>query len=116
MDFSNDVNMQNTEMGTDEDNLQVVEDQVFQEESEELVFEETETDDEMQEDSVDVAKTDSATITILGYTLDLNHFLMISGFLVLLVCFLCKDKLMEIANEIKEIIMGKTTELNNKIE
>jgi hypothetical protein len=116
MDFSNDVNMQNTEMGANDDNLQVVEDQVVQEESEELVFEETETDAEMQEDGADDVKTDSTSITILGYTLDQNQFLMIGGLLVLLVAFFYKDLLMEFVNELMEKFTGKTAELNNTIE
>ena len=50
MDFSNSVNMEMGGKVENEDDLQVLADNVVQEESEELVFEETESDVEVDDD------------------------------------------------------------------
>ena len=53
MDFSNSVNMEMGGKVENEDDLQVLADNVVQEESEELVFEETESDVEVDDDMQD---------------------------------------------------------------
>tara|TARA_B100001094_G_scaffold307494_1_gene339238 strand:- start:1032 stop:1382 length:351 start_codon:yes stop_codon:yes gene_type:complete len=94
MDFS----MQNTGIGgnvENEDDLQVMADKVVQEDSEELVFEETETDLEMKDE--DIEKKDN-TITIMGFTLEQNHLYMLVGLLLVVVFFFYKDQIMEFVN------------------
>lgn len=90
--------MQNTGIGgnvENEDDLQVMADKVVQEDSEELVFEETETDLEMKDE--DMEKKDN-TITIMGFTLEQNHLYMLIGLLLVVVFFLYKEQIMEFVN------------------
>jgi len=90
--------MQNTGIGgnvENEDDLQVMADKVVQEDSEELVFEETETDLEMKDE--DTEKKDN-TITIMGFTLEQNHLYMLIGLLLVVVFFLYKEQIMEFVN------------------
>jgi hypothetical protein len=96
MDLSNNGNMQNGEMGqmTHEDDLQAMADKVVQEESEELVFEETESELEVEKDN---NEEDSKGINILGFTLEMNHLYML-GALVAVLLFFFKDHIMEAVN------------------
>ena len=89
MDFP----MQNTGIGgnvENEDDLQVMADKVVEEDSEELVFEETETDLDMKEEDMD--KDD--IITIMGFTLKKSYLYIMVG-IVIFVAFLFRDKLGE---------------------
>ena len=93
MDFS----MQNT-LGGDvenEDDLQVMADKVVQEDSEELIFEETEADSEVKDEEV---THDDNSFTILGFTLERTHFLILMGLLVLVVAFFFKDTLADLVD------------------
>ena len=92
--------MQNIGIGgnvEDEDDLQVMADKVVQEDSEELVFEETETDLDMKDE--DTEKNDN-TITIMGFTLEQNHLYMLVGLLLVIVLFFYKEQIMEFVNEL----------------
>ena len=92
--------MQNIGIGgnvEDEDDLQVMADKVVQEDSEELVFEETETDLDMKDE--DTEKNDN-TITIMGFTLEQNHLYMLVGLLLVIVLFFYKEQVMEFVNEL----------------
>lgn len=96
MDFS----MQNTGVGSNvenEDDLQFMADKVVQEDSEELVFEETETDLEINDE--DSEKNDNS-ITIMGFTLEQNHLYMLVGLLFVVVFFFYKEQIMEFVNDL----------------
>lgn len=95
MDFS----MQNT-LGGDvenEDDLKVMADEVVdQEDSEEPIFDETEPDSEVKDEEV---THDDNTYTILGFTLERTHFLILIGLLVFVVAFFFKDTLADLLNQ-----------------
>jgi hypothetical protein len=96
MDFS----MQNTGVGSNvenEDDLQFMADKVVQEDSEELVFEETETDLEINDED---SKKNDNSITIMGFTLEQNHLYMLVGLLFVVVFFFYKEQIMEFVNDL----------------
>tara|TARA_B100001173_G_scaffold244646_1_gene214707 strand:- start:436 stop:765 length:330 start_codon:yes stop_codon:yes gene_type:complete len=95
MNFSNDI-MQNTEnerVVENEDDLQYMADKVVQEESEELVFEETENDLDMVEDD-----EPKKTFTIMGFTLEQNQLYMLGALLIVVVFVLFKKEIMDFIN------------------
>ena len=98
MDFSNSVNMEMGGKVENEDDLQVLADNVVQEESEELVFEETESDVEVDDDMQD--EKPKKGFTIMGFTLEQNHIYMLVGLLLVVVFLLYKDQILEFINEL----------------
>jgi len=94
-------------LDTGMNDLQVVEDVVDgippeTEEEESLVYEETDTEMDQPPASVEGGE---ATISLLGFELQKEHFYMLVGLLVCLVAFFFKDQLMEIVNN----LLGNTT-------
>jgi len=97
MDFTNDNNNQ--------DDMNMLGDKVLQEESEELIFEETESDLDISENEGEGddlgKKTENMfkTINIFGFELEQNHMLMIVAFLCILVFVFYKEQIMEYINK-----------------
>ena len=97
MDFTNENNNQ--------DDMNMLGDKVLQEESEELIFEETESDLDISENEYDGEdlgkKTENMfkTINIFGFKLEQNHMLMIVAVLCILVFVFYKEQIMEYINK-----------------
>ena len=97
MDFSNNNN---------QGDMNIIGDKVFQEESEELIFEETESDLDISENAYDAGDSEKKaggmfkTTNILGFELEQNHILMIMAFLCILVFIFYKEQIMEYINEL----------------
>ena len=118
MDFSNDANMQNIEMGNNvenEDDLQVLANNIVQEESEELIFEETESDIELDDvkDVNDELEEPKKSFTIMGFTLEQNHIYMLVGLLLIIVFFLYKEQILDFVNG---LVNNKTEPSNPLME
>lgn len=97
MDFSNNNN---------QGDMNIIGEKVFQEESEELIFEETESDLDISENAYDAGDSEKKagsmfkTTNILGFELEQNHILMIMAFLCILVFIFYKEQIMEYINEL----------------